>query len=78
MCYVAGWPSPQDAYQAFEIRCQRGSQPADELNGWDKVIGLRNALVLDYLNIDPEIIRSVTTQGCSDRLFVFAELGFEW
>ncbi|WP_233095603.1 HepT-like ribonuclease domain-containing protein [Shewanella putrefaciens] len=43
------------------MRCQRGAQPADELNGWRKVIGLRNALVLDYLNIDPEIIRSVIT-----------------
>lgn len=49
-----------------------------QLNGWRKVIGLRNALVLDYLNIDPEIIRSVITQGYSDRLFVFAELGLEW
>ena len=70
--------SPQDAYQAFEILCQRGAQPADELNGWRKVIGLRNALVHDYLNIDPEIIRSVISQGYSDRLFVFAEQGLEW
>jgi len=70
--------SPQDAYQTFEILCQRGAQPADELNGWRKVIGLRNALVHDYLNIDPEIIRSVISQGYSDRLFVFAEQGLEW
>lgn len=70
--------SPQDAYQAFEILCQRGTQPADELNDWRKVIGLRNALVHDYLNIDPEIIRSVISQGYSDRLFVFAEQGLEW
>lgn len=70
--------SPQDAYQAFEILCQRGAQPVDELGGWRKVIGLRNALVHDYLNIDPEIIRSVISQGYSDRLFVFAELGLEW
>ncbi|MFB2672897.1 DUF86 domain-containing protein [Shewanella xiamenensis] len=70
--------SPQDAYQAFEILCQRGAQPADELGGWRKVIGLRNALVHDYLNIDAEIIRSVISQGYSDRLFVFAEQGLEW
>ncbi|MFB2683821.1 MULTISPECIES: type VII toxin-antitoxin system HepT family RNase toxin [Shewanella] len=70
--------SPQDAYQAFEILCQRGAQPADELGGWRKVIGLRNALVHDYLNIDPEIIRSVISQGYSDRLFVFAGQGLEW
>lgn len=70
--------SPQDAYQAFEIICQRGELAADELSGWRKVIGLRNALVHDYLNIDPEIIRSVIVQGYSDRLFVFAELGLNW
>ena len=70
--------SPQDAYQAFEILCQRGAQPADELNGWRKVIGLRNALVHDYLNIDHEIIRSVISQGYSDRFFAFAEQGLEW
>ena len=73
---LAGY-SPQDAYQAFEILCQRGAQPADELNDWRKVIGLRNALVHDYLNIDHEIIRSVIFQGYSDRLFVFAEQGLE-
>ncbi|MCU7976150.1 DUF86 domain-containing protein [Shewanella sp. SW36] len=70
--------SPQDAYQAFEILCQRGAQPDDELSGWRKVIGLRNALVHDYQNIDPEIICSAITQGYSDRLFVFAEQGLEW
>lgn len=70
--------SPQDAYQAFEILCQRGAQPVEELSGWRKVIGLRNALVHDYLNIDPEIIRSVIAQGYSGKLFVFAEQGLNW
>jgi uncharacterized protein YutE (UPF0331/DUF86 family) len=53
-------------------------QPTDGLSGWRKVIGLRNALVHDYLNIDPEIIRSVIDQGYSDRLFAFAEQGLNW
>ena len=70
--------SPQDAYQAFEILCQRGQQPADGLTGWRKVIGLRNALVHDYLNIDPEIIRSVIAQSYTDQLFTFAEQGLSW
>ncbi|SFX75903.1 type VII toxin-antitoxin system HepT family RNase toxin [Marinospirillum alkaliphilum] len=30
---------------------------------WKKVIGLRNALVHDYLDVDPEIIQSVIQQG---------------
>ena len=70
--------TPQDAYQAFEILAQRGELSPDTLIGWRKIIGLRNALVHDYLNIDPAIIRSVIAQGYSDQLFTFAEQGLDW
>ncbi|WP_162299676.1 type VII toxin-antitoxin system HepT family RNase toxin [Marinospirillum perlucidum] len=30
---------------------------------WKKVIGLRNALVHDYLDVDPEIVQSVVRNG---------------
>ena len=70
--------TPQDAYQAFEILAQRGELSPDTLIGWRKIIGLRNALVHDYLNIDPEIIRSVITPGYSDQLFTFADQGLDW
>lgn len=30
---------------------------------WKKVIGLRNALVHDYLDVDPEIVQSVIQKG---------------
>ncbi|HHQ4592337.1 DUF86 domain-containing protein [Aeromonas veronii] len=70
--------TPQDAYQAFEILAQRGELSPDTLIGWRKIIGLRNALVHDYLNIDPEIIRSVIAQGYSDQLFTFAKQGLDW
>lgn len=70
--------TPQDAYQAFEILAQRGELSPDTLTGWRKIIGLRNALVHDYLNIDPEIIRSVIAQGYSDQLFTFADQGLDW
>ncbi|MGL4885353.1 MAG: type VII toxin-antitoxin system HepT family RNase toxin [Aeromonas veronii] len=70
--------SPQDAYQAFEILVQRGELTPDSLGGWRKVIGLRNALVHDYLNIDPEIIRSVIAHGYSDQLFIFGNQGLDW
>lgn len=69
--------TPQDAYQAFEILAQRGVLTVDSLSGWRKIIGLRNALVHDYLNIDPEIIRSVIAQGYSDQLFIFANQGLD-
>ncbi|BCR31239.1 hypothetical protein KAM448_40780 [Aeromonas caviae] len=70
--------TPQDAYQALEILAQRGELSPDTLIGWRKIIGLRNALVHDYLNIDPEIIRSVIAQGYSDQLFTFADQGLDW
>lgn len=70
--------SPQDAYQAFEILVQRGAQPAEGLAGWRKVIGLRNVLVHDYLNINPEIIRNVIGQRYSDQFFAFADQGLNW
>ncbi|MDH0309420.1 type VII toxin-antitoxin system HepT family RNase toxin [Aeromonas caviae] len=70
--------TPQDAYQAFEILAQRGELSPDTLIGWRKIIGLRNALVHDYLNIDPEIIRSVIAQGYSGQLFTFADQGLDW
>lgn len=70
--------TPQDAYQAFEFLVLRGKLCPDTLICWSKLIDLRIALVNDYLNIDPEIIRSVIAQGYSDQLFTFAEQGLDW
>lgn len=69
--------SPQDAYQAFEVLAQRGQIKEPELSGWRKIIGLRNVLVHDYLNIEPEIIRSVIREGYTENLFLFVEQGLQ-
>ncbi|WP_410489733.1 HepT-like ribonuclease domain-containing protein [Aeromonas veronii] len=70
--------TPQDANQAFEFLVLRGELCPDTLICWSKLIGLRNTLVQDYLNIDPEIILSVITPGYSDQLFTFAKQGLDW
>ncbi len=75
---LAGHNPPQDAYQAFEFLVLRGELCPDTLICWSKLIGLRNTLVQDYLNIDPEIILSVITPGYSDQLFTFAKQGLDW
>ncbi|MGL5948559.1 MAG: type VII toxin-antitoxin system HepT family RNase toxin [Aeromonas sp.] len=70
--------NPQDAYQAFEWLCQQGQVAESTLINWRKIIGLRNALVHDYLNIEPEIIRSVIRLSHTDQLFSFADAGLAW
>lgn len=64
-----------DAYQSFELLSQSGEISLDELKNWRKVIGLRNALVHDYLNIDPEIVRSIIKNAYYEQLFDFITLG---
>ena len=81
--YIGALRISLSRYQAelSEIRAilaQRGELSPDTLSGWRKIIGLRNALVHDYLNIDPEIIRSMIGQGYSDQLFTFGNQGLEW
>jgi len=72
--YALNKTAPADAYTAFETLSQLGISDIKMLS-WRKVIGMRNALVHDYLNIDPEIIRLVIQKKDFDKLFIFSEQG---
>ena len=55
---------PGDAYSVFEklAELQLLSKEAGQewhLDNWEKVIGMRNAIVHDYLNLDERVIRAV-------------------
>lgn len=50
---------PNDAYKTFELLVQFNLLPESDLITWRKIIGLRNALVHDYLNLDKRIVLSV-------------------
>lgn len=72
--YALNKSAPADAYSAFEALSQRGIASINDVE-WRKIIGLRNALVHDYLNIEPDIIRQVLKNASYNPLFIFADQG---
>jgi uncharacterized protein YutE (UPF0331/DUF86 family) len=66
--------APADAYSAFEALSQQGVEGLEDVE-WKKIIGMRNALVQDYLNIEPEIIREVIKSASYLTLLAFANKG---
>ncbi|QSA96816.1 DUF86 domain-containing protein [Methylococcus sp. EFPC2] len=52
----AGEPVPLSAYEAFAGLVRRGLIAAEDLPQWNSVIGIRNRIVHDYMNIDLSII----------------------
>ena len=62
-----------DANRAFVLLEQSGQWTSKELD-WRKIIGMRNALVHDYLNIDQQVILDVVNNG---RYKVLADFAFK-
>lgn len=50
---------PDSAYKAFEHLYVEKVLNKEQLQQWRSIIGLRNTLVHDYLNIEREVIESV-------------------
>ena len=64
---------PTDAYQAINSLKSLGYLSDNDDVNWRKIIGLRNALVHDYLNIQPEIIKKVIADKFYNTLIDFAK-----
>lgn len=62
---------PSDARQAFTKLQSLGHDSSG--TPWNKVIGLRNALVHDYLNLDAEIVLGIIRKREYQQLLDFAE-----
>jgi uncharacterized protein YutE (UPF0331/DUF86 family) len=72
--YVIYKTAPADAYSAFEKLSQQGFDGINDVE-WRKIIGMRNALVHDYLNIEPQIIRTLIKDTAYAGLLDFAAKG---
>ncbi len=49
-------PVPTSAYDAMSALVRTGHLPAAELDEWNAVIGLRNRIVHDYMNLDMALV----------------------
>lgn len=56
---ILGNPIASDAYHSFQVLHDHQIVNSNELTLWKRIIGLRNILVHDYLNINREIIDQV-------------------
>lgn len=56
---VAGADVPVSAYDAFALLAHRGLMPQQDLPQWNAVVGLRNRIVHDYMNVDMAQIATI-------------------
>ena len=63
---------PSDAYSVFEKLTELQLLSPDETQEWQRVIGMRNAIVHDYLNLDEKVIRAVVVNKMYSKLQKFA------
>ena len=63
---------PSDAYSVLETLTELQLIPTSETEQWQKVIGMRNAIAHDYLNLDERVIKAIITQKMYLQLQDFA------
>lgn len=64
---------PLDAYESFNKLAELQKISLSDLKQWRKVIGMRNALVHDYLTIDNELLHTVIANRSYHFLLNFVQ-----
>jgi len=63
---------PSDAYSVFVQLMELQLIPAEDAQEWQRIIGMRNAIVDDYLNLDEKVIKAVVVNKMYLKLQNFA------
>jgi len=63
---------PTDAYSVFEKLMELQLIPAEDAQEWQRIIGMRNAIVHDYLNLDEKVIKAIIVNKIYLKLQAFA------
>jgi len=63
---------PTDAYSVFEKLMELQLIPVEEAQEWQRIIGIRNAIVHDYLNLDEKVIKAIIVNKMYLKLQAFA------
>ena len=63
---------PTDAYSVFKKLMELQLIPAEDAQEWQRIIGMRNAIVHDYLNLDEKIIKIIVVNKVYLKLQDFA------
>ena len=63
---------PTDAYSVFKKLMELQLIPAEDAQEWQRIIGMRNAIVHDYLNLDEKIIKTIVVNKIYLKLQDFA------
>jgi uncharacterized protein YutE (UPF0331/DUF86 family) len=58
-----GEPVPVSAYDAFATLARVGLIAVDDLPSWNALIGIRNRIVHDYMNVDLARIHALVLEG---------------
>ena len=63
---------PVDAYSVFEKLMDLQLISMDDAQEWRRIIGMRNAIVHDYLNLDEKVIKAIIVSKIYLKLQTFA------